>query len=125
MFCSEDYLTEKKQEVSKRPIPSYSYQSTERCNPQRISDYTVDKVEDDSVKAKRMFLHALTRAPVENSLPPTYPSHSGYYAALTDSLKKHKTYYHVTSTDPPKKNIAYNVMRKFKKTAEEILMSFM
>ena len=42
-------------------------------NPGSNPDYKVDKAEDEPIHKRRMFLHALIRASMENSLPLTYP----------------------------------------------------
>ena len=63
----------KKKEVCKRHINSYSYQSKKRGNPESNHDYKVDKVEDESIQRKKLFLHT-----------------------FVSSLKKHKAYYQVT-----------------------------
>ena len=44
-----------------------------RGNPESNPDYKVDKVEDESIQRRTMFLQASIRASVENSFPPIYP----------------------------------------------------
>ena len=55
----------KKKEVCKRHINSYSYQSKKGGNPESNLDYKVDKVEDESIQRKLLFLHALIRTSVK------------------------------------------------------------
>ena len=44
-----------------------------RGNPESNPDYRVDKVKDESIQRRIMFLQASIRASVENNFPPIYP----------------------------------------------------
>ena len=136
MFIQQERLTEsghfvveipsaqKKQELCRRHILSYSYQSRKRGNPEGNPDYKINLRDDASIQ-RRMFLHALIRDSIESSIPPAFPSYSGFYATLLESLEKHKAYFYVTLPNPPKKSVVYDVMQRCKQAAEEKSMPFL
>ena len=101
-FAIELPSRDKKQKVCKKHTATFSYQSRKRGNPESNLQFNVGLTTDASIQ-RRMLLNALIRSSVVNRTPPVYPSYSGFYASLTIPLTKHKTYYHVTLPNPPKK----------------------
>ena len=117
-FATEIPSRDKKQKVCKNHTATFSYQSRKRGNPEGNIQFNVGLTTDASIQRRKMFLHALIRSSVVNTIPPTYPSYCGFYASLAKPLTKHKAYYHKTSPNPPKKGVFYDIMQKCKQAAE-------
>ena len=110
--------------MCKKHTATFSYQSRKRGNPEVNLQFNVGLTIDASIQRRRMFLHALIRSSVVNRIPPAYPSYSGFYTSLTKPLTKHKTYYHVTLPNQPKKGVVYDITQRCKQAAEEKSMPF-
>ena len=122
-FAIEILSRDKKQKVCKKHTATFSHQSRKRGNPEGNFQFNVGLTTGASIQ-RRMFLHALIRSSVVNSIPSAYPTYSCFYASLIKPLTKHKAYYHVTLPNPPKKGLVYDIMQRCKQAAEEKSMSF-
>ena len=84
-FAIEIPSRDKKQEVCRKHTATFSYQSRKWGNPEGNLQYKVGLTADASTQRRRMFLHALIRSSMGNSIP----SYSGFYASLTESYHVH------------------------------------